>query len=95
VTGFECSGSHAPPSPGGRPAFPAYFPVDVLAPPAPARPTPKQPWRRLDRALWPEIAARAEHESLRELAAVYGVSHETIRAVVLRVAKTEHRATAD
>ncbi|MGN6758977.1 MAG: hypothetical protein ACTHMJ_21610 [Thermomicrobiales bacterium] len=36
--------------------------------------------------MWPTIAARAQHESLRDLAAAYGVSHETIRAIVRRVA---------
>lgn len=35
--------------------------------------------------VWPEIARRAEHESLRDLAIAYGVSHETIRTIVRRV----------
>jgi hypothetical protein len=42
---------------------------------------------RLAPTRWREIAARAEHESPRELAA-YGVSHETIRAVVGRVGRS-------
>jgi DeoR/GlpR family transcriptional regulator of sugar metabolism len=35
---------------------------------------------------------RAEHESLRELAAAYGVSHETIRAAIRRMAVAQRRA---
>jgi hypothetical protein len=46
-------------------------------------PATRQP--QLSPELWPEIAARARHESLRDLAAAYGVSHETIRAIVRRV----------
>ena len=34
---------------------------------------------------WTVIAERARHESLRDLVIVYGVSHETIRAIVRRV----------
>ena len=41
---------------------------------------------RLDRARWPDIAERARYESLRDLAAGYGVSHETVRAIVGRAA---------
>ncbi len=33
---------------------------------------------------WPAIAARAEREGPRPLAASYGVSHETIRAILRR-----------
>jgi hypothetical protein len=33
----------------------------------------------------PLIAARAQHESLRDLAIAYGVSRETIRAIVQRM----------
>ena len=35
-------------------------------------------------AFWPEIAERAAHTSLRDLADEYGVSHETIRAILKR-----------
>ncbi len=42
----------------------------------------------------PEVAARARHESLRDLALAYGVSHETIRAVVKRVAAAARDALA-
>jgi len=34
---------------------------------------------------WPQIADRAKHESLRDLATGYGVSHETIRAILRRM----------
>jgi hypothetical protein len=40
----------------------------------------------LSRALWTEIAERARFASLRDLAVEYGVSHETIRVIVRRVA---------
>ena len=46
--------------------------------------TPPQKRSQLDPALWAEIAERARYESLRDLAIAYGVSHETIRAVVRR-----------
>ncbi len=54
--------------------------------PPPTTPTPTLPQKRpqLSQRLWPEIAQRAQHESLRDLAAEYGVSHETIRAIVRR-----------
>ena len=84
VTGVEYAPSHM--LSGGVRAvrFPAYSPVfapelltmDVTR--------PKQQRPRLDRSLWPVIAERARRESLRDLAAEYGVSHETIRAVVRR-----------
>ena len=41
---------------------------------------------RVDRALWPVVGERAKCESLRALAAEYGVSHETIRAIRQREA---------
>jgi hypothetical protein len=34
--------------------------------------------------LWPKIANRARHESLRDVAGDYGVSHERIPAAVRR-----------
>ena len=39
--------------------------------------------------LWPEVARRARHESLRALAVEYGVSHETIRTIVRREARKQ------
>ena len=45
---------------------------------------PAQKRRHLDSALGPLIADRARYESLRDLAAAYGVSYETIRAIVRR-----------
>ena len=50
--------------------------------------------RRLDPALGPEIAKCAKHESLHSLAAAYGVSHETIRTIVRRMAGNEPAAAA-
>ena len=49
---------------------------------------------QIDPILWPEIAERARHESLRALAAKYGVSHETIRTIVRRVAEQQQAAAA-
>jgi len=49
-------------------------------------PLPRQKRPHLSHAWWPEIADRARSASLRDLAAEYGVSHETIRAIVRRVA---------
>ena len=72
---------------GGR-SFPAYYPIrryrggkghEQNEPTTAPRP-------RLSPELWPEIAARAADESLRRLAAAYGVSHETIRTIVRRMA---------
>ena len=59
-----------------------YFPVE--SPVMLQRPVQQRP--HLDPARWPEIAERAKRESLRHLAAEYGVSHETIRAIPDRVA---------
>jgi hypothetical protein len=79
--------------------FPAYFPVthperlaaapiavsSVAAPsPAPRRSLPQHA-PRIDPGNWPVIAERARYKSLRDLACAYGVSHETIRAIVRRV----------
>jgi len=44
-----------------------------------------EPRSRIAPELWPEIATRHNSgESLRSLAGVYGVSHESIRAIVQR-----------
>ena len=58
-----------------------YFPVE--SPVMLQRPVQQRP--HLDPALWPAIAERTRHESLRTLAAEYGVSHEAIRAIARRV----------
>ena len=60
-----------------------YFPVECHVAPQP----PAQHQPQIDPVLWPEIAERTRHESLRALAATYGVSHETIRVIVRRVAE--------
>ena len=37
---------------------------------------------RIPRERWPEVVARAECEGLRSIARGFGVSHETVRAVI-------------
>jgi hypothetical protein len=72
--------------------FPSRFPIWGGLPTSvqQARPaTPKQKRPRIHPTDWPEIAQRARHESLRDLAAAYGVSHETIRAITGRVAAAQ------
>ena len=64
---------------------PAYYPVSVLPVAAP-EPIPRQQRPHLPHAVWSQIAGRAPSASLRDLAAKYGVSHETSRAIVRRVA---------
>jgi hypothetical protein len=55
---------------------------------------PEQQRPQIDPALWPEIAERARHASLRALAIEYGVSHETIRTIVRRMAGDESAVAA-
>ncbi|HEY8597053.1 MAG TPA: hypothetical protein VIL85_01405 [Thermomicrobiales bacterium] len=79
------------------PVFPAHFPLGGALPdslPSPQQAPPPQHRPHLPPACWPEVAARARHESLRDLALAYGVSHETIRAVVKRIAATARDAPA-
>ena len=40
---------------------------------------------RIPRDCWPNVASRARREGLRAVARDYGVSHETVRAVVRAV----------
>ena len=40
---------------------------------------------RIPREQWPEVAARAKREGLRAVARDFGVSHETVRLVVLAI----------
>ena len=40
---------------------------------------------RIPREQWPEVAARARREGLRAVARDFGVSHETVRSVVLAI----------
>jgi len=77
------------------PIFPVHFPIGGTLPddPHPCQEAPLPQHRpQLPPACWPEVAARARHESLRDLALAYGVSHETIRAVVKRVRAAERAA---
>lgn len=90
--GAEVTGDASARSIHGGP-FPAYFPVP--APPAAPRPVPPQQRPHLSPAQRREIARRADGESLHDLAAAYGVSHETIRAVVQRVRDTGAAQASD
>ena len=67
--------------------FPSHFPV-VLASLEAVRPA-IQPTSRLDPAQLAEIAAQAQHQTLRQIATEHGVSHETIRRAILR--ETRHQ----
>jgi hypothetical protein len=70
--------------------FPDYY-LGPFAPeaPSPAAAPPPQHRPRLPHSSYPAIAERARHESLRDLAAEYGVTHETIRAVVRRARQAD------
>jgi hypothetical protein len=67
--------------------FPDYYlgPFEPVVPTPTTAPIPPQQRPRLPRSCYAAIAERARYESLRDLAAEYGVSHETIRAIVRRV----------
>ena len=67
--------------------FPTHYPVPAL--PVAPEPPPHQKRPQLSPTVWPEIAERARDASLRDLAADYGVSHETIRTIVGRIALQE------
>jgi hypothetical protein len=56
------------------------------------RPGPKQPNNGIPADLWPIVVQRVveQKEPLRTVAAAYGVSHETIRRIMLHVQK-QHR----
>jgi hypothetical protein len=70
----------------GAPVFPTHFPLWLVPSTAPAAAKSRRP--RVDPALWTEIAARARCESLRELGVAYGVSYETVRRILKRVAQS-------
>jgi hypothetical protein len=55
-------------------------------------PGPKHPNYSIPAELWPTVVQRVveQKEPLRTVAAAYGVSHETIRRIVLHVQK-QHR----
>src|SRR5207302_612083 len=74
------------------PLIPFLYPERVLRARrrrAAGRYAPEARPARLPPELWPVIAERARYESLRDLAAEYGVSHETIRAIVPRRAAAQ------
>ena len=85
--GVEHAPSHTQPDGPCPMRFPSYAPIAAPLPPDKPAVRPQQQRPQLDRALWPAIAERARCESLRDLAADYGVSHETIRAIVRRVGR--------
>ncbi len=68
-----------------------HFSVDMPV----ALPRPPQHQPQVAPALWAEIAERARHESLRDLAAEYGVSHQTISNIVKRTVGEQHAFAAD
>ena len=49
----------------------------------------------LSSADWPAIVARAESEGLRPIAASYGVSPETVRAILRRAGRADPLANAE
>jgi hypothetical protein len=53
------------------------------------RPGPKQPADGLPASQWPTVLRRVveQKEPLRTVAAAYGVSHETIRRLLLHIQK--------
>ena len=53
------------------------------------RPGPKHPNHGIPADLWPTVVQRVveQQEPLRTVAALYGVSHETIRRILLHVQK--------
>ena len=60
--------------------FPVYFPLIAAHPASPT--SSRRRYRRLDPVGWPEVRRRTQSESLRHLAAAYGVSHEPIRRIL-------------
>jgi hypothetical protein len=56
------------------------------------RPGPREPHRAIPPEEWPNVVRRVRehHESLRQVAADYGLSHETVRRI-LRTSRN-HRA---
>jgi hypothetical protein len=60
------------------------------------RPGPKHPNYGIPADLWPTVAHRVveQKEPLRTVAAAYGVSHETIRRIVLHVQEQREQQEA-
>lgn len=85
LTGVECAtATREGQGLAGMAVFPDYYlgPFEPAVPTPATAPIPPQQRPRLPRSCYPIIDERARHESLRDLAAEYGVSHETIRALV-------------
>jgi hypothetical protein len=64
-------------------------PAHVLETERQRRPGPKHPNYGIPVDMWPTVVQRVvqQQEPLRTVAATYGVSHETIRRIVLHVQK--------
>ena len=77
VTGVEYAPSHVPPD-----LAVLYLPIALLPPLQHTPPAHKRP--RLAAGTGTDVAERLRHESLRDLAVAYDVSHETIRKVADR-----------
>ena len=67
--------------------FPTHFPLMAAQPANTLQ--HRRRYQRLQLDVWPEVRRRAQTESLRQLAAAYRVSHETIRRILQR--ETERR----
>jgi len=76
-------------------ALPSHFPIMATLNQGSIRLSPTRPTKKRASRLSPqqkhEILIRVERESLRALAKVYGVSHETIRRVVADNEMSSHR----
>ncbi len=68
-----------------------HFSVDMPV----ALPRPPQQQPQVAPALWAEITERARYESLRDLAAEYGVSHQTINNIIKRTVEEQRALAAD
>jgi len=78
----EVTGVRYAPSQADRGDTAHYFPIAALPSVPPVPPAHKRP--RLTAALGGELAERVRHESLRDLAVAYDVSHETVRGTLQR-----------
>ncbi len=72
--------------------FPTYYPLALL--PLPASSSSSGRPSTIPPGLWPEIARRAQRESLRDLGTAYGVSYETIRRILKRYEAVRGPGTA-
>ncbi len=78
----EVTGVGYAPSQAHRENTTHYFPIAAL--PAGPHELPAHQRPRLPAALGAELTERVRHESLRDLAVAYDVSHETVRGMLQR-----------